>query len=154
MKLTRQTNYAVSMLIYCAENSGELSRVSDIAKAYSVSELFLLKILQPIVAGGFMETVRGRNGGIRLARPSRDITLEDVVKTTEDNFFMAECFESGETECPLVNNCALNSALRDALDAFFLALRKYSIEYLATARFDISGLLGLDEIPNEKLVRG
>ena len=153
MKLTRQTNYAVRMLMYCAANSGELSRVSDIAKAYSVSELFLFKILQPLVAGGFMETVRGRNGGIRLARPSRDITLEDVVKTTEDNFSMAECFESGETECPLVNNCALNFALRDALDAFFLTLRKYSIEDLATARFDISGLLGLDEIPNEKPLR-
>ena len=67
MRLTRQTNYAMRILMYCAANDGRLSRIPEIAAAYSVSELFLFKILQPLVENGLVETVRGRNGGVRLA---------------------------------------------------------------------------------------
>ena len=70
MRLTRQTNHAIRMLMYCAVNPDKLSRVGDIAAAYSLSELFLFKILQPLVTAGMVETVRGRNGGIRLAKPA------------------------------------------------------------------------------------
>ncbi|HAO2891974.1 TPA: iron-responsive transcriptional regulator RirA, partial [Escherichia coli] len=63
MRLTRQTNYAIRILMYCAANDGNLSRIAEIAHAYTVSELFLFKILQPLVENGFIETVRGRNGG-------------------------------------------------------------------------------------------
>jgi Rrf2 family iron-responsive transcriptional regulator len=146
MRLTRQTNYAVRMLMYCAADSENLSRIPDIAKAYSVSELFLFKILQPLAKAGIMETVRGRNGGVRLARPANEITLLDVVKTTEDNFAMAECFENDASECPLVDSCGLNSALRRALNAFFEVLSEYTIEDLVKARPDINALLGLDEL--------
>ena len=103
MRLTRQTNYAVRILMYCAANDAPLSRIGDIAKAYSVSELFLFKILQPLTKSGLVESVRGRNGGIRLGRDAADISLLDVVKVTEDNFAMAECFENDATECPLVD---------------------------------------------------
>ncbi len=146
MRLTRQTNYAVRMLMYCAADSESLSRIPDIAKAYSVSELFLFKILQPLAKAGIMETVRGRNGGVRLARPANEITLLDVVKTTEDNFAMAECFENDASECPLVDSCGLNSALRRALNAFFEVLSEYTIDDLVKARPDINALLGLDEL--------
>ncbi len=103
MRLTRQTNYAVRILMYCAANDAPLSRIGDIAKAYSVSELFLFKILQPLTKSGLVESVRGRNGGIRLGREAAKISLLDVVKVTEDNFAMAECFENDATECPLVD---------------------------------------------------
>lgn len=147
MRLTRQTNYAVRMLMYCAADAENLSRIPDIAKSYSVSELFLFKILQPLAKAGIMETVRGRNGGVRLARPADQITLLDVVKTTEDNFAMAECFENDASECPLVDSCGLNSALRRALNAFFEVLSEYTIDDLVKARPDINVLLGLDELP-------
>ena len=78
MRLTRQTNYAMRILMYCAANDGRLSRIPEIATAYSVSELFLFKILQPLVEAGLVETVRGRNGGVRLGRPADKITLFDV----------------------------------------------------------------------------
>ncbi len=146
MRLTRQTNYAVRMLMYCATNTNELSRVPDIARSYAVSELFLFKILQPLVSSGLISTVRGRNGGIRLAKPATEISLLDVIKVTEDNFSMAECFDSDNADCPLINSCAFNSALREALDAFFAVLAKYSIDDLVSARTDISALLGLDEL--------
>ena len=146
MRLTRQTNYAVRMLMYCAADAENLSRIPDIAKSYSVSELFLFKILQPLAKADIMETVRGRNGGVRLARPADQITLLDVVKTTEDNFAMAECFENDASECPLVDSCGLNSALRRALNAFFEVLSEYTIDDLVKARPDINALLGLDEL--------
>ncbi|MBB2970779.1 iron-responsive transcriptional regulator RirA [Mesorhizobium sp. RMAD-H1] len=146
MRLTRQTNYAIRMLMYCAANEGSLSRVPDIARAYSVSELFLFKILQPLVEHGLVETVRGRNGGVRLGKPAAAITIFDVVRVTEESFAMAECFENDAAECPLIDSCALNSALREALGAFFDVLAKYSIADLVKARPNVRSLLGLDEL--------
>ncbi|MEO3387443.1 iron-responsive transcriptional regulator RirA [Mesorhizobium sp. CAU 1741] len=147
MRLTRQTNYAIRILMYCAANEGRLSRIPEIAAAYSVSELFLFKILQPLVEHKLVETVRGRNGGVRLARPPVEITLFDVVRVTEENFAMAECFENDATECPLVDSCALNEALRKALGAFFEVLASYTIEDLAKARFSLRDRLGISDLP-------
>lgn len=147
MRLTRQTNYAIRLLMYCAANEGRLSRVPEVAAAYSVSELFLFKILQPLVEAGLVQTVRGRNGGVRLGRPAADISLFDVVRVTEENFAMAECFENDATECPLVDSCALNEALRKALGAFFEVLESYSIEDLVKARPSMRDLLGLGDLP-------
>ena len=145
MRLTKQTNYAVRILMYCAANGEKLSRIPEIAKAYGVSELFLFKILQPLHKAGLVETVRGRNGGVRLDRPAEEITLFDVVKVTEDSFAMAECFdESGIADCPLVDSCGLNAALRKALNAFFDVLEQYTIDDLVKARPQISFLLGLE----------
>jgi Rrf2 family iron-responsive transcriptional regulator len=145
MRLTRQTNYAMRILMYCAANQEQLSRIPEIAHAYSVSELFLFKILQPLVANGLVETVRGRNGGVRLGRPAEQISLFDVVRVTEESFAMAECFES-ETECPLVDSCALNSALREALNAFFEVLSRHTIADLVAERPNMRGLLGIDQL--------
>lgn len=149
MRLTRQTNYAIRMLMYCATNHSRLSRVPDIARSYSVSELFLFKILQPLVAAGLVETVRGRNGGIRLARKARDISLLEIVRTTEDNFSMAECFDDETSDCPLIGGCALNAALHEALNAFFAVLAKYSLEDLAEARTDMLAVLGIPDTASD-----
>ncbi|WP_455477363.1 iron-responsive transcriptional regulator RirA [Bartonella sp. B41] len=135
MRLTRQTNYALRMLMYCADNHGSLSRVPEIAKVHSVSELFLFKILQLLVEAGFIQTVRGRNGGIKLAKPATEISVADVVKVTEDSFSMAECFDTEEPNCPLVDFCNLNTALRKALDAFFSVLSVTSIADLQQPSF-------------------
>lgn len=93
-----------------------------------------------------METVRGRNGGVRLGRPATEITLFDVVRVTKENFAMAECFEKDSTDCPLVKSCALNEALRKALGAFFEVLEGYTIHDLIKARPQMRDLLGLNEI--------
>ncbi|MFK4823198.1 iron-responsive transcriptional regulator RirA [Paenochrobactrum sp. BZR 588] len=150
MRLTRQTNYAIRMLMYCAANEGQLSRIPEIARAYSVSELFLFKILQPLVQNNMIETVRGRNGGVRLGKAASEITVFDVVHVTEENFAMAECFENDATECPLVDSCALNSALREALGAFFTVLSQYTIADLVKARPNVRMLLGLDEVMEKR----
>ncbi|KTQ85142.1 iron-responsive transcriptional regulator [Aureimonas ureilytica] len=143
MRLTRQTNYAIRILMYCAANDDRLSRVGEIAAAYNVSELFLFKILQPLVEAGFVQTVRGRNGGIRLGQPAGAITLRAVVEVTEESFAMAECFETGAVDCPLIDSCALNAALRDALNAFLTTLGGYTIEALVNSSGSIRNRLGL-----------
>ena len=146
MRLTRQTNYAIRILMYCAANDGRLSRIPEIAAAYSVSELFLFKILQPLVEAKLVETVRGRHGGVRLGKPAADITLFDVVRVTEESFAMAECFENDSADCPLIDSCNLNAALRKALGAFFEVLESYTIADLVKDRVDMRLRLGLGEI--------
>ncbi|MGH1349551.1 MAG: iron-responsive transcriptional regulator RirA [Methyloligellaceae bacterium] len=143
MRLTRQTSYTVRILMYCAANSEEFSKVSAISSVYNIPEPYLFKILKPLVNAGYVETVRGRNGGIRLARPKSEIILGDVIKLSEENFILAECFESGETDCPLVSDCKLNRALNNALDAFFEVLNSYTIEDLSAGNSNINMLFDL-----------
>jgi Rrf2 family iron-responsive transcriptional regulator len=143
MKLTRQSNYAIRALIYCAVNEPGLSRVTDIAKAHGISELFLFKLIKPLVENGLIQTVRGRHGGIKLGRPASEITLLDTIRLTEESFAMAECFEGGDIACPLVDNCDVNSALREALGAFFEVLDSKTIADLAGKRRSLRERLGM-----------
>ena len=143
MRLTRQSSYAVRTLMYCAVNEPGLSRVADIARAHGMSELFLFKLIKPLVEAGLIETVRGRRGGIKLGRPAEEITLLDTIRLTEESFSMAECFEDGDIACPLAGNCDVNSALREALGAFFNVLDGYTIADLASKRRSLRDRLGL-----------
>ncbi len=144
MRLTKQSNYAVRILMYCASNEG-LSRIADIAEFYKISETFLFKILQVLNHSGFVETVRGRHGGIKLKRPAAEMKLGDVVRATEDNFALAECFEGGDDiNCPLTGTCGLNHALNRALVAFLNVLDEYTIEDLTDSRRNINVLMQLE----------
>jgi Rrf2 family iron-responsive transcriptional regulator len=145
MRLTRQSSYAIRTLIYCAVNAPDLSRIADIARAHAISELFLFKLIKPLVEGGLIETVRGRKGGIRLGRPAGEITLLDAVKLTEENFALAECFEGNDVHCPLADSCDLSGALHEALRAFFDVLDSYTIADLADQRTSLRRRLGLAE---------
>ena len=147
MRLTRQSSYAIRTLIYCAVNAPQLSRIADIAKAHAISELFLFKLIKPLVEAGLIETVRGRKGGIRLGRPASEITLLDAVKLTEENFALAECFEGSDIHCPLADSCDLSGALHEALRAFFDVLDGYTIADLADKRKSLRMRLGLAEPP-------
>lgn len=127
MRLTKQTDYAIRILMYCAANEGKLSCIPDIAAAYSISEAFLFKILSPLKKAGIIKTIPGKNGGIKLARPAEHITVADVAMETEENFFVAECFENNVIKCPLTNACSLNSTLTKALKAFLKILSETTI---------------------------
>lgn len=125
MRLTKQTDYAIRILMYCAANEGQLSCIPDIAAAYSMSETFLFKILSPLKKAGIIKTIPGKHGGIKLAKPASYITLADVALKTEESFSVAECFE--RSECPLINSCSLNKTLSNALQAFFNVLSATTI---------------------------
>lgn len=155
MKLTKQTDYAFRILMFCAASGTRLSRISDISRVYGASEAFLFKILQPLVEAKIIETVRGRNGGIRLARPAAEISLGEVARLTEDNFTIAECFDHSSSDCPLLDNCRLTSALREALDAFMSVLDRYSVDDLSKPSAAVITLLamvdGTENTPKEPL---
>lgn len=143
MRLTRQTSYTVRILMYCAANSEKFSKAAAISRIYNIPEPYLFKILQPLVKSGYLETVRGRNGGIRLAKDKSEITLGEIVRFCEENFIMAECFEEGDIDCPLVSQCRLNKALNKALTAFFDVLNSYTLADLTDSKSDIHVLLNL-----------
>ena len=143
MRLTRQTNYAIRILMYLAANPNRLSRLGEVARAYQAPEPFMFKILQPLVAAGFVETVRGRGGGIRLGREASKINLGEVVEVTEESFTLAECFESG-SDCPLIFSCELNGALRAALEAFLSTLGRYTIADLTKNTSYLHRTLGIE----------
>lgn len=145
MRLTRQSNYAVRTLVYCAVNEPNLSRVAEIARAYGISELFLFKLIKPLVENGLLQTVRGRHGGIKLGRPAEQITLLDTIRLTEESFALAECFEDN-ADCPLIGECDLNGALREALGAFFDVLASHTIADLARKQRSIRRRLGLPDL--------
>jgi Rrf2 family protein len=151
MQLTKQTNHALRILMYCASHDKPV-RVRDIAGFYNLSEQFLHKTLQLAVGAGFVETLRGRNGGLRLARPASEIRVGDVVRAIEDRFELADCF-SDEANCPLEQACNLSSALRRALQAFFDVLNEYTIADLIDNRASINVLTELEAMMNIPLKR-
>lgn len=150
MRLTKQTNYAIRMLMYCAANEGRMSRVQDIASAYNISVLFLSKLSQPLIKKGYLNSVRGPTGGVQLAMPAKDIRLSAVIKVTEDNFHIAECFSEEETACPLAGSCGLSLAFQEALSAFFAVLDNYTVEDLVTDKFGLQNLLSIDLLNENK----
>jgi len=143
MRLTQQTSYSIRILLYCAANPGNNSRIKDIAATYSISELHLFKIMHVLVESGFIDTIRGRNGGIRLAKPANTISIGEVVRATESNFFLTDCFDTTNRDCPLVDSCGVNKILAEALRAFFAVLDSYTIADVAKDRGQLRGLLDL-----------
>lgn len=145
MRLTQATNYSVRVLLYCAANPDRPSRVADIATTFSMSETHLFKILKVLVDHNFIETIRGRHGGLRLGRPAGEIRLGDVIAATEESFMMADCFsDEGRKDCPLILSCEYNRVLREALGAFFAVLDRYTIADIAKDRTDLRAQLGID----------
>lgn len=147
MRLTQQTNYSVRILLYCAANPDRPSRVADVASSFDMSETHLFKILKVLVDAGFVRTVRGRNGGVMLGKPAGQITIGAVIRASEESFALADCFDEGGHDCPLVANCEYNRILREALGAFFEVLDRYTIADIAEGRPDLRFLLGIEGAP-------
>ena len=158
MRLTNQTNYATRILMYCAAKatSGEngAATIGEVAEFYQLPQPFLFKIAKVMVDAGFLSTQRGRKGGVRLSKPADEITLGEVVRATEANFELAECFRDGETACPLVATCGLNETLHEALEAFFAVLDRTSIADLAADNHNINVLQQLHAATREPLPAG
>ncbi|WP_430513367.1 Rrf2 family transcriptional regulator [Pannonibacter phragmitetus] len=146
MRLTQQTNYAVRTLMYCAANPDRPSKVAEIAASFGMSETHLFKIMKILVDADLIKTLRGRNGGIVLARPADQITLGEVVRVAEESFYLAECFNSGRKDCPILTTCGFNGVLHEALEAFMDVLDSKTIEDISENRKDLRQLLNIGEI--------
>lgn len=139
MRLTRQTNLAIRMLMYCAAKEERLSQVGEIAAAYSVSAMHLAQISKPLVAAGLLATVRGRNGGISLGRPAGDITLADVIQAVETD--MGGTSAKSDRGIESDEEAEMEKALQAAFEQFLGSLRLYTIADLVAGMPDIQRLL-------------
>lgn len=137
MRLTIRTNLAMRTLMFCAVNEGRTVRKHEVAEACNASENHLAQVIHALAITGFLSTVRGRSGGLRLGRPATDIRVGEVVRTFEAALPFTECMEGGEGKCPLVGCCRLKCVLAGALEAFYAHLDRVTLADLVK---DNSGL--------------
>ncbi|MEN7535853.1 RrF2 family transcriptional regulator [Aurantiacibacter flavus] len=136
MRLTRYTDYAMRVLLFLGRQPGELASIAAIARAYGISQNHLMKVVNDLVNAGYLESVRGRNGGIRLARPPQQINVGALVRHTEDDFDLVGC-----GACVIAPACGLTSVLDEALLAFLKVLDGYSLADVLARKGDFSHLL-------------
>jgi len=138
MKLTRYTDYALRVLIHLAAHENELASIGRIASRYLISQNHLMKVVQDLSRAGFVETVRGRNGGLRLARPAGEINVGELVRHTEGGFDLVEC-----GGCVIAPACGLPRILAEATKAFLATLDRYTIADISTRPADLRALFAL-----------
>ena len=141
MQLTRFTDYSLRVLMYLAVEPERSARIEDVSQSYGISHGHVMKVVRGLSHHGFIETVRGRGGGIKLARPTDEIRLGDVVRATEENLALVECLSSDGGRCVVQPACGLQGALTKALDAFLEVLDDYSLEDLVRRRTSLGRLL-------------
>jgi Rrf2 family nitric oxide-sensitive transcriptional repressor len=134
MRLTRYSDYSLRVLMYLAVRPGHLATIDEISQAYGISRAHLMKVVHELGRAGFLETTRGRGGGLRLARAVDEIIVGDVVRQTEDKMDLVECFDPATSECRIETVCALRDALEEALDAFLTTLDGYTLADLVVRR--------------------
>lgn len=129
MRLTRHTDYAYRLLIHAAMNAPALTTVGEVAKDFNLSATHLNKVAQTLAAHGYLETIRGRSGGLRLAQEPAAIRLGQVALVTEPDFQIAPCM-APEGDCPIYDPCLLKGVLSNAADAFIAELDKFTLAEL------------------------
>lgn len=135
MRLTTFSDYSFRVLIYLGSAPGGLATIADIAAAYGISPNHLMKVVHYLGQEGYIETVRGKGGGMRLARPPQSINVGRVLRATEEGFDIVECLQPGEAECRIAPACVLKGALAEARDAFLAVLDGYTLaDLVAPAR--------------------
>ncbi len=128
MRLTMYTDFSLRVLLYIGvKGKNELSTVQEISDAYGISKNHLTKVAHELGSMVLIETVRGRGGGIRLNMDPSDINIGEVVRKTEDDFHLVECFNCAMNKCVITPACKLKGVLHDALDAYFKVLDSYTL---------------------------
>ena len=142
MRLTRYTDYSLRMLIHLGLRQDRLCSIREVAEAYGISENHLMKVAHQLGLHGFVRTVRGRGGGLALARPAADIRVGEVVRRTEEDMALVECF-SPEGTCPIAGVCTLQATLGEALEAFMAVLDRYTLADMLVPSGPMAARLGL-----------
>lgn len=127
MRLTTQTDYALRLLMHVAQHPDRLCTIAEVAARYGISEAHLMKVTHRLAQGGWLETLRGKGGGMRLARPAQQIRVGEVVRDMESDFAVVECFGTGHP-CVLDGQCQLAGAIGGALAAFHAHLDRFTLQ--------------------------
>ena len=127
MKLTQYSDLGLRMMMYLAHRYGEPVTIQEVSDRFGVSKNHMVKISHQLTNSGLIESTRGRNGGVRLAGPPHSINVEQVLRATEDNFDLVECFNASQNHCVISDACKLSGVLDTALEAFFSVLRQSTL---------------------------
>jgi Rrf2 family transcriptional regulator, nitric oxide-sensitive transcriptional repressor len=141
LRLTVYTDYAMRLLMYLALKDDGLATIAEVAKSYGISKNHLMKVAHQLGVAGYVTTVRGRGGGLRLARPVEAIGLGEVVRHTEPDMALVPCFEPVDASCAIWRSCVLRRALDKARTAFLGVLDGYTLRDLVQPRAPLRALL-------------
>lgn len=151
MRLSFQTDYALRTLMLLAAKDGHHS-IAAIAAAYGISKNHLMKVAQRLVAEGFVKSVRGRGGGLKLAQPAANLNVGAIVRAMEDTASFVECFNPVTNGCVVTPVCGLRHALSGALEAFTLYLDRFSIADLVPDRERYRQLLDTPSLKEAEVI--
>ena len=126
MHITRYTDYSLRILMYVALKGDEISTIREIAESYDISKNHLMKVVQELNAKGYLIAVRGKNGGLRLNGRPEDINIGSLVRDTEQDLALVDCFIDSKN-CTITPACHLKIVFAEALEAFFKVLDQYSL---------------------------
>ena len=141
MRLTQYTDYALRVLIYAGLNSDRAVQIGEISRSFGISRNHLTKVVPRLAAGGYVHTARGKGGGIRLALPPQQIRLGEVVRHTEGDGKLVECFDLKTNRCRIVPVCLLGTVLGEALESFLAALDCYTLADILESPGSLAALL-------------
>jgi Rrf2 family nitric oxide-sensitive transcriptional repressor len=127
MRLTDYTDYTLRVLMFCALNPERSVTISEMAESHSVSKNHLMKIVNDLARQGLLQTTRGRGGGLRLLKKPAEINIGAVVRQTETDFRLVECFDSNHNTCTLTSRCQLKQVFSQALQSFMAELDKVTL---------------------------
>ena len=140
MQLTQYTDYALRTLVYLALKS-ETSTITEISDRYNISRNHLVKVVHGLGKLGYIQTIQGRNGGIVLAYAAVDINIGDVIRKTEPNFHIVQCFDAQNDRCTISAGCQLKGALGEAFRAFMDVLDNYTLAQVVENAAELKGFL-------------
>lgn len=145
VRLTLYTDYSLRVLLYLGvKGKDRLSTIQEIADAYNISKNHLMKVTYELGQLGYIETVRGRGGGIRLAVDPNEINIGKVVRHTEEDFQIVECFSNENNMCKISPACQLKNALFEALNAYLNVLDQYTIGDFLLSKDELFKLLEIE----------
>ncbi len=153
MQLSRFTDYSLRVLIYIGLRQDRLVTISEIAQNYCISQNHLVKVVHQLGIHGYIKTIRGKGGGIRLARRPELINIGNVVRDTEENMDIAECFDPNKQSCSLLPTCILKSALIEARQSFLATLDFYRLSDFLVNQSALPVIVTLQKMPGKTRVK-
>lgn len=145
MRLTLMTDYALRLLMHVARHPERLCTIAEIAQTHGISEAHLMKVTHQLALQGWIETVRGKGGGMRLAHAPQQISVGAVVRGMEPDFALVECL-GGSNQCTLTGDCRLSGVLQGALHRFVAHLDGFSLADLIAPK-PAAAVLQVQTIP-------
>lgn len=142
MRMTMYTDFSLRVLMYVgAKEKSDLTTIQEISTAYGISKNHLMKVTYELGKHGYIQTIRGRGGGIRLAMTPEEINIGEVVRKTEDDFYLVECFNCASNRCVITPVCKLKRALHEALRAYIAVLDTYTLQDLVANKDELGAIL-------------